>query len=105
MRRFVLPFAAAFLVVPGAFAQGAPSPSSQTPALELEIAKAASAQALRPLTLAAAVDLAMAFNPELSAASLEVDAMAGARLQAEARPNPELALLLEDTRQPTRNTT
>ncbi|MEJ8855879.1 TolC family protein [Variovorax robiniae] len=102
MRRFVLPFAAAFLVVPGAFAQGTPSPSFSPPP---ETAKAGSAQARPPLTLAAAVDLAMALNPELAAASLEVDAVAGARLQAAARPNPELAFLLEDTRQATRTTT
>ncbi|MEJ8853318.1 TolC family protein [Variovorax robiniae] len=99
MRRFVLPFAAAFFMVPGAFAQGAPSPSPLPPS------EAASTPTRAPLTLAAAVELAMALNPELSAARLEVDATAGARLQAEARPNPELAFLLEDTRQATRTTT
>lgn len=102
MRRFLLSIAAAFLVAPGAFAQGAPSSS---PISAPETASAPSAPTRPPLTLAAALELAMALSPELSAASLEVDAMAGARLQAEARPNPELAFLLEDTRQATRTTT
>jgi cobalt-zinc-cadmium efflux system outer membrane protein len=87
MRRFVLPIAAAFLWVPGAFAQGLPSSSTPT------------------LSLRAATDLAFGLNPELAAARLEVDASAGARLQAGARPNPEFSFLLEDTRRETRTTT
>ncbi|WP_232080825.1 TolC family protein [Variovorax sp. SRS16] len=51
------------------------------------------------------MELALAHNPELATASAEVDATGGARLQAQARPNPEVAFLLEDTRRETRTTT
>lgn len=101
MRRFVLPIglpiAAAFFLLPGAFAQGSPPSSISAPRSPLS--------ALSPLSLRAAVDLAFRLNPEIAAAGMEVDAAAGARLQAEARPNPELAFLLEDTRRETRTTT
>lgn len=95
MRRFVLPItlpiAAAFFMVPGAFAQGSPPSSIST--------------SLSPLSLRAAVDLAFRLNPEIAAAGMEVDAAAGARLQAETRLNPELSFLQEDTRRETRTTT
>ncbi|HSI22482.1 MAG TPA: TolC family protein [Methylophilaceae bacterium] len=58
-----------------------------------------------PLSLQSAVELALSANPEASAASLEVDAFDGAILQAQARPNPEIAALMEDTRSATRITT
>lgn len=57
------------------------------------------------LTLSAALALAMQANPELSAARHEVAALAGAALQAQARPNPELAVLFEDQRKATRTST
>jgi cobalt-zinc-cadmium efflux system outer membrane protein len=58
-----------------------------------------------PLSLQSAVELALSANPEASAASLEVDAYDGAILQAQARPNPEIAALMEDTRSASRITT
>lgn len=58
-----------------------------------------------PLSLQSAVELALSANPEASAASLEVDAFDGAILQAQARPNPEIAALMEDTRSASRITT
>lgn len=58
-----------------------------------------------PLTLAEAWRLALAHNPELAMARLEVQALEGAEIQAGARPNPELGVLVEDTRSATRTTT
>ena len=58
-----------------------------------------------PLTLAAALQLAEAGNPTLSAARHELAAQGGALQQAQALPNPELQTVLEDTRRATRSTT
>ena len=57
------------------------------------------------LSLGQAHALAYAQNPELAASRLEVEAMAGASQQAQSRPNPEIAYLLEDTQRQTRTTT
>jgi len=57
------------------------------------------------LSLDQAIALALAHNPELASARLEVQALEGAETQAGARPNPELGVLLEDTRSATRSTT
>lgn len=57
------------------------------------------------LTLAEALRLALAHNPELAMARLEVQALEGAETQAGARPNPELGVLVEDSRSATRTTT
>lgn len=57
------------------------------------------------LTLGQAVQLALSQNPELASARLELQAMEGAEIQAGARPNPEVGVLLEDTRRATRTTT
>lgn len=57
------------------------------------------------LTLAEAQRLALTHNPDLAQARLELQARQGAEAQAGARPNPELGLLLEDTRAATRTTT
>ena len=58
-----------------------------------------------PLTLAAALQLAEAGNPSLSAARHELAAQGGALQQAQALPNPELQTMVEDTRRATRSTT
>jgi len=57
------------------------------------------------ITLAEALRLALTHNPELASVRLELQAMEGAEQQAGARPNPELGLLVEDTRSATRTTT
>lgn len=57
------------------------------------------------LTLSQAVRLALTHNPELAVARLELQAMEAVQLQAGARPNPELGVLIEDTRSATRSTT
>ena len=65
---------------------------------------AAPAEAVAPsipaLTLGDALRLALAHNTELASARLEVQAMEAAEMQAGARPNPELGVLVEDTRRP-----
>lgn len=58
-----------------------------------------------PLRLDTALALAIAQNPALSAARHELDATAGGVTQARVIPNPEVAVLMEDTRQATRTTT
>lgn len=57
------------------------------------------------LTLSQAVRLALTHNPDLASARLELQAMEGAEMQAGARPNPELGVLVEDTRSASRTTT
>lgn len=57
------------------------------------------------LTLTAAVDLALAANPELSAAANELRASDGAVTQAGVLPNPEISTLVEDTQNKATRTT
>ena len=57
------------------------------------------------LTLTSAIDLALEKNAGLSAARHELDAVDADVIQAGARPNPEFAALMEDTRKETRTTT
>jgi cobalt-zinc-cadmium efflux system outer membrane protein len=61
--------------------------------------------ALAPLTLAAALDLALRANPDIAVARRELEATEGTVIQGHARPNPEASYLLEDTHQATRTTT
>jgi cobalt-zinc-cadmium efflux system outer membrane protein len=58
-----------------------------------------------PLTLQAALTLALDVNAELSAARYELKAVEASVLQAGALPNPSLELAVEDTRRETRETT
>jgi cobalt-zinc-cadmium efflux system outer membrane protein len=58
-----------------------------------------------PLTLAAAVSLALEQNSDISATRNELSAVSAEVQQAGARPNPEIAVLMEDTRKQSRSTT
>lgn len=58
-----------------------------------------------PLTLGAAIALALQANPQLSGAKHELQAVEATVLQAGARPNPTLEFGVEDTRRDTRETT
>ncbi|WP_432803763.1 TolC family protein [Cupriavidus pauculus] len=106
MRSFLLPLglAAAWLspiACPSAHAQDAP-PSLAT------ISRAAAAPQAEPaglITLDAALALAAAQNPTLSAAQMELDASEGGIAQARVIRNPEVSVQMEDTRQTTRATT
>jgi cobalt-zinc-cadmium efflux system outer membrane protein len=62
-------------------------------------------EAAAPLTLQAALTLALDVNAELSAARYELQAVEASVLQAGALPNPSLELAVEDTRRETRETT
>ena len=96
MQRFKLAgrftFLAALLISNHTFAQTASKTdiTSQEPAV---------------LTLPVAEGLAMRANAELAVATREFEATEGGVIQGGARPNPELAFLLEDTRRETRTTT
>ena len=58
-----------------------------------------------PISLQAALSLAMEHNPSLRAAAQALAASEGALIQSRARPNPELAYSQEDTRRETRSMT
>ncbi|MDH1474790.1 TolC family protein [Comamonas thiooxydans] len=83
------------LFVPCAWAQQA-APTAAT---------AATAAAAAPISLQAALALAMEHNPGLRAAAQALAASEGALIQSRARPNPELAYSQEDTRRETRSMT
>lgn len=78
---------------------------AQSPAAPAAPALGIAGQAIAPLTLQSAIDMAMASNAELSAARRELEAAQGPVLQGGTRPNPELSFLLEDTQRATRTTT
>ncbi|MGD9759662.1 TolC family protein [Comamonas thiooxydans] len=82
------------LFVPCAWAQQA-APTAAT----------AAAAAAAPISLQAALALAMEHNPGLRAAAQALAASEGALIQSRARPNPELAYSQEDTRRETRSMT
>lgn len=57
-----------------------------------------------PITLAGALAHALAANPDLAVAARSVEAADGQVTQARARPNPQLAFQLQDTRADSRTT-
>jgi outer membrane protein, heavy metal efflux system len=79
--------------------------SPVVPGLISVLALIAPAHAHVGMTLAEARRLALAHNPDLASARLELQAQQAAELQAGARPNPELGVLFEDTRTATRTST
>ena len=56
-----------------------------------------------PLTLTMALKLALANSPDIAVARREYAATEGALIQGQARPNPELSFMQEDTRNATRS--
>jgi outer membrane protein, heavy metal efflux system len=94
MKKLFLSLTLAGGMLPCASAQ---SPQSPQPLL--------SSQSTVSLTLAAALERAMKANPEIAAATREIQAQEGVLQQAGTRPNPELAALVEDTQKSTRTTT
>ena len=69
------------------------------------IRAARAAEPAAPLTLTAALELALGANPDLAAAGRELEAVEATIIQAQVRPNPEIAASIEDTRRATRTTT
>lgn len=108
MRSFLLPLglAAAWLspiACSSAHAQdAAPSPASVSRAVSTV---APQSEPAGLITLDAALALAAAQNPTLSAARMELDASEGGIAQARVIRNPEVSVQMEDTRQATRATT
>lgn len=102
-RGLVLPLglAASVLISGPLLAQSAERPApfedtrSQPPAVE----------PAGPLTLEAALALALGANPDLAVARREVDAVAATRLQARVYRNPEISFDMEDVRLGTRQST
>lgn len=79
---------------------------AESPAAVIPAALSNPAEPAGPLSLDAALDLALAANPELSAAANELRAVEGAVIQAGLRPNPDISTSVEDTRdRATRTTT
>lgn len=99
-KKFALATLAATMLLgnTGAWSQGTAS-NMQSPQSALGSTSAPSAA---PLSLARVIELAMESNPLVAAATRQVEASKGQVIQGRARPNPELAYSLEDTRSQTR---
>ncbi|MDO8772201.1 MAG: TolC family protein [Burkholderiaceae bacterium] len=98
--KFKLAASAAVLLIAasgGTFAQSAPSPVEGAHSPQLLTVAAA-----EPLSLSRAIELALQGNPDVAAATRQLEATEGQILQGRARPNPELAYSLEDVRSRTR---
>src|SRR3989338_4943544 len=104
MRRHLLPFGLAALLYNPFSIQAADFVSTYPGAIN-DVRAARVTEHMAPLSLAAALELALGANPELSAAGHELNAVEATIRQAQTRPNPEFAALMEDTRSSTRSTT
>lgn len=104
MRRHLWPLGLAVLFYNPSFAQTIDAAHSGTvePSRVSAMRDAAPAAAL---TLKIALERAFDANPVLSAAQRELDAIEATIIQAQVRPNPEIAAYIEDTRKATRSTT
>jgi cobalt-zinc-cadmium efflux system outer membrane protein len=103
MRRRLLPLGLAALFFNPSFAQT--TDTVRGGAIETSNVSAPRAtEPTGPLTLKAALKLALGANAELSAAGRELEAIEATIIQAQVRPNPELATSIEDTRRATRIT-
>lgn len=116
MYRKALPWALAWAWAFVAHAQTVPASATAVPVKDAPppispdnvIGRMAAGAFLEPpaaLTLAEAIEYALAGNAELSVAAREIGALEGARLQGSLRPNPELGVQVEDLRDRNRNTT
>ena len=93
---------AAFSIVSGVTAAQSTLPDFDTRSVP---AYAPATEPAAALTLAAALQLALANNPDIAVARREYAATEGALIQGQARPNPELSFQQEDTRSATRSST
>ncbi len=82
---------------------GQPTPPAASPASPASPVQ--TIEPATPLSLQTAITLALQHNPELRASARELEATRAAVGQAGALPNPELSMLIEDTRRETRTTT
>jgi len=104
MRRHLLPLGLAALFFNPSFAQTIDAGRGDVYGAN-HIHAPRAAEPVAPLTLKAALELALGASPELSVAGRELEALEAAIIQAQARPNPEIAAAIEDTRRATRVTT
>lgn len=110
MRRYILPLGLSVLFFNPSYAQTTLSPRG-IDAVRDHVVEASIVNTLHvtepvaPLTLKAALELALGANPELSAAARELEAVEAMIVQAQVRPNPGISALIEDTRRTTRSTT
>ena len=102
MQKLLLPLVfAAYSHFPALAQTPTPSDNRSTPIATSE----RMVEATGPLTLAGALDWAFKANPDIAAATREVEALGGALRQAGIIPNLELAASVEDTQKSTRSTT
>lgn len=78
---------------------------SQNSPSRIELALTRAKEPTGTLTLAAAIELALSANPELSAAANELRAVEGAVIQAGVLPNPDISTSVEDTQNKATRTT
>lgn len=104
MRKHALLLGLAALILTPPFAQIAGAAESRLIETGVDVVQRTDENAVL-LTLEAARKMALGANPELAAAQRELEAIAATVVQAQARPNPELETLVEDTRSATRTTT
>lgn len=103
MCRFLLPLSLAALSLQGS-AQTPPTGLSNTH-ISAQANAARAVEPALPLTLQAAIALAMNFSPDLSAAQYELQAVEALLQQANVLPNPSLEVGIEDRRRETREST
>ncbi|RJF95588.1 TolC family protein [Noviherbaspirillum saxi] len=103
MYRYLLPLSLAAFSLPGS-AQIPPVGVSHT-YIATQANAARVAEPAAPLTLQAAITLAMQSNPDLSAVQYELQAVEATLLQANVLPNPSLEIGIEDRRRETREST
>lgn len=103
MQKLFLPLTLAAFIANPAWAQ-LPAPSGSSTII-LAHMPALSSEAAGPLSLTAALALAMRTNPDIAVAAWEVAALDGSVRQAGIIPNPSLEASVEDTRQATRTST
>ncbi len=90
--------AAALTIVSGVAAAQASLPDFVSSIASSGTAHTPIAEPATPLTLVRAIQFALANNPEIAVARSEYAATEGALIQGQARPNPELSFMQEDTR-------
>ncbi len=104
MYRYLLSLSMATLILTPALAQTAGETSNNI-AETTGMQPARTTEQTTPLSLRDALTLAFGANAELSVARHEIDAVEATLQQAGTRPNPEVSVLVEDTRRETRTTT
>ena len=103
MYRFLLPLSLAAIAIPAAAQPADMAPGLVQPSMAGQPTRMI--EGAVPLTLSAALRMALDTNPDLSAARYELQAVEATILQAGALPNPALEMTMEDRRRETRETT